>query len=92
MKEYTTSSLSKIDDFQKKINNIKSNNIELNKNINLLNYNNHLKGKKLHLKSKNRDKKETKIYSDEYATIMKEKYKQFAKLNANKKLIKDFVC
>ena len=91
MKEYTTSSLSKIDDFQKKINNIKNNNIELNKKINLLNYNNHLKGKKLDLKSKNRDKKEIKIYSDEYATIMKEKYSQFAKLNANKKLIKDIV-
>ena len=91
MKEDTTSSLSKIDDFQKKINNIKNNNIELNKKINLLNYNNHLKGKQLDLKSKNRDKKEIKIYSDEYATIMKEKYSQFAKLNANKKLIKDIV-
>ena len=92
MKDYTTPSTTKIDNFQKMINNMKDNNYSLNKKIKLVNYKNHLKGKKLDLDSKIKDNNEIKIYSDEYTTLMKEKYNQFVKLNTNKKLIKDVVA
>ena len=92
MKDYTTPSTTKIDNFQKMINNMKDNNYSLNKKIKLVNYKNHLKGKKLDLDSKIKDNNEIKIYSDEYTTLMKEKYNQFVKLNTNKKLIKDAVA
>ena len=91
IKEYKISSSSKIDSFQKQINNVKDNNLILNKKIKILNYKTHLKGKKLDLNSKNKNINDIKIYSDEYSTLMKEKYKHFVKLNSNKKLIKDII-
>ena len=91
MKEYTTSSTEKIDYFQKKIEIMKNSNSDLNKKIHILNYNNHLKGKKLDLSTKMKHNNEIKIHSDIYTTLMKEKYNQYAKLNNNKKLIKDIM-
>ena len=91
VKDYTTPSTTKIDNFQKKIDAIKNNNSLLNKKIHLLNYKNHLKGKKLELGAKIKDNNEIKIYSDECTRLMKEKDNQFVKLNNNKKLIKDAV-
>ena len=91
MKEYTTSSTEKIDYYQKKIEIMKNSNSDLNKKIHILNYNNHLKGKKLDLNTKMKHNNEIKIHSDIYTTLMKEKYNQYAKLNNNKKLIKDIM-
>lgn len=91
MKEYTISSTEKIDYYQKKIEIMKNSNYDLNKKIHILNYNNHLKGKKLDLSTKMKHNNEIKIHSDIYTTLMKEKYNQYAKLNNNKKLIKDIM-
>ena len=91
MKEINTSSSLKIEFFQKKIDMMKSSNSDLNKKIHILNYNNHLRGKKLDLNTKKKNNNEIKNYSDIYATLMKEKYNQYVKLNSNKKLIKDIM-
>ena len=92
MKEYATPSISKIDNYQRKIGNIKNNNSSLNKNIKIFNYKNHFNGKKLDLNAKIKNNNDIKMYSDEYVTLMKEKYNQLVKLNTNKKLIKDAVA
>lgn len=89
IKDYKVSSSSKMDLFHKQIDNMKSNNLLLNKKIKILNSQTHLEGKKLDLNSKIKNNNEIKKYSDEYTTLMKEKYKQYMKLNNNKKLIKD---
>ena len=91
-KQYNISSIDKIDNFQRKIDDMKNSNSALNKKIKLINYKNHLKGKKLDLNSKIKISNDIKKYSDEYTTLMKEKYNQFVKLNNNKKLIKDAVA
>ena len=89
IKDFEVSSSSKMDLFHKQINTMKNNNILLNKRIKILNSQTHLEGKKLDLNSKIKNNNEIKKYSDEYTTLMKEKYKQYMKLNNNKKLIKD---
>ena len=89
MKEYNVSSSTKIDNFQKKINEVKESNSSLHKMIKSYNHSNYLKGKKLELNSKNNN--DIKFYSDEYTTLMKEKYNQYVKLNSSKKLIKDAI-
>ena len=89
IKDYKVSSSLKMDLFHKQIDNMKSNNLLLNKKIKILNSQTHLEGKKLDLNSKIKNNNEIKKYSDEYTTLMKEKYKQYMKLNNNKKLIKD---
>ena len=91
IKDYKISSSSKMDLFHKQIDNMKSNNLLLNKKIKILNTQTHLEGKKLDLNSKIKNNNEIKKYSDEYTTLMKEKYKQNMKLNNNKKLIKDAI-
>ena len=78
-----------MDLFHKQIDIMKNNNLLLNKRIKILNSQTHLEGKKLDLNSKVKNNNEIKKYSDEYTTLMKEKYKQYKKLNNNKKLIKD---
>ena len=89
IKDYKVSSNSKMDIFHKQINTMKNNNLLLNKKIKILNTKTHLEGKKLDLNSKIKNNNEIKKYSDEYTTLMKEKYKHYMKLNNNKKLIKD---
>ena len=89
IKDYKVSSSSKMDLFHKQIDTMKNNNLLLNKRIKILNNQTHLEGKKLDLNSKIKNNNEIKKYSDEYTTLMKEKYKQYMKLNNNKKLIKD---
>lgn len=89
IKDYKVSSSSRIDLFHKQINTMKNNNLLLNKRIKILNNQTHLEGKKLDMNSKIKNNNEIKKYSDEYTTLMKEKYKQYMKLNNNKKLIKD---
>ena len=89
IKDYKVSSSSKMDLFHKQIDIMKNNNLLLNKRIKILNSQTHLEGKKLDLNSKVKNNNEIKKYSDEYTTLMKEKYKQYKKLNNNKKLIKD---
>ena len=89
IKDYKVSSNSKMDIFHKQINTMKNNNLLLNKKIKILNTKTHLEGKKLDLNSKIKNNNEIKKFSDEYTTLMKEKYKHYMKLNNNKKLIKD---
>ena len=89
IKDYKISSNSKMDIFHKQINTMKNNNLLLNKKIKILNTKTHLEGKKLDLNSKIKNNNEIKKFSDEYTTLMKEKYKHYMKLNNNKKLIKD---
>ena len=90
-KENNISSLDKIDCFQRQIDDMKTSNCMLNKRIRIFNYKNHLEGKRLDLNAKNKMSYDIKKYSDEYTTLVKEKYNQFVKLNKNKKLIKDAV-
>jgi hypothetical protein len=91
LKEYNKSSLDTLDCFQRQIDDMKSSNCMLNKRIKIFNYKNHLKGKQLDLNSKKKMSNDIKQYSDEYTTLIKEKYNHFVKLNKNKKLIKDVV-
>ena len=81
----------KVENYQNKINEMKENNFSLHKMIKSYNHENYLKGKKLDLNAKIKDNNDIKIYSNEYITLMKEKYNQYIKLNSSRKLIKNII-
>ena len=90
-KEYNIPSTTKVENYQNKINEMKENNFSLHKMIKSYNHENYLKGKKLDLNAKIKDNNDIKIYSNEYITLMKEKYNQYIKLNSSRKLIKNII-
>ena len=89
MKEINTPSVEKLDFLQKRISALKENNSILSKEISMISQRNNLaKISSLNPKYK---KSDIKLYSDEYVSLTKERYKQNIMLKNNKKLIKDLI-
>ena len=90
IKDLNLSSIDLIENYHRRINALKENNNLLSKEINILTHKNNV-DKKKGFNQKSKINIDIKKYSDEYISLMKEKYKQNNLLKNNKKLIKDVI-